>query len=351
VFDHAISAIWNDYIENKEYIVPFLIPLTTIFGMLATLWVGVRVARAALRQAATSTRLADVAAQRHAEQTKADQERRITENFTKSVEQLGSDKLQVRLGGIFGLERIARESEDDYWPTMEIITAFIRESAPWREPENAFVSGKAAPVDADESVPIKGYKLPTDIEAALTVIKRRNAKMRTYEMGEKWILDFSGSDLRGADFHRAHLDGASFAGANLEGSCFAEAHLEFTKFMGAYLKSADFMSAQLTGASFAGADLSDTFFLDTNLQLAVLGSARLGGACFKEANLKGALFWSENDTSVKGVDFEKAHLEGVCLDKVEDLESSQIQKAFGDHKTTLPEGVVRPGHWPALALG
>lgn len=183
MFDHAISATWNAYIANKEYIVPFLVPLTTIFGTLATLWVGVRVARAALRQAATSTRIADVAAQRHEEQTKADQERRITENFTKSAEQLGSDKLQARLGGIFGLERIARESDNDYWPIMEMLTAFIRERAPWRESENADLSGKAARIDADESVPVEGYKLPTDIDAALTVIKRRNAKMRIYEMG------------------------------------------------------------------------------------------------------------------------------------------------------------------------
>jgi hypothetical protein len=35
---------------------------------------------------------AKTAAERHAEQTKADRERRITESFVKAVEQLGSDK-------------------------------------------------------------------------------------------------------------------------------------------------------------------------------------------------------------------------------------------------------------------
>jgi hypothetical protein len=38
----------------------------------------------------------------------------IIESFTKAVEQLGSDKLQVRLGGIYTLERITRESDVDY---------------------------------------------------------------------------------------------------------------------------------------------------------------------------------------------------------------------------------------------
>ena len=61
-------------------------------------------------------RQAEIARLRHEEQTKADLQRRITESFTKAIEHLGSDNLQVRLGGIYTLERISRESELDYWP-------------------------------------------------------------------------------------------------------------------------------------------------------------------------------------------------------------------------------------------
>jgi hypothetical protein len=35
------------------------------------------------------------------------------------VEQLGSDKPEVRLGGIYSLERISKESPADYWTVME----------------------------------------------------------------------------------------------------------------------------------------------------------------------------------------------------------------------------------------
>jgi hypothetical protein len=70
---------------------------------------------AALRQAAT-------ASDRHQEQTNADRQRRITESFSKAIEQLGSDKLEVRVGGIYTLERISRESESDHWPVMETLT-------------------------------------------------------------------------------------------------------------------------------------------------------------------------------------------------------------------------------------
>jgi hypothetical protein len=37
----------------------------------------------------------------------------ITERFTRAVDQLGNDSLDVRVGGIYALERLARESRAD----------------------------------------------------------------------------------------------------------------------------------------------------------------------------------------------------------------------------------------------
>ena len=87
--------------------------------------------RSANRSARAAADQANVAAERHYEQTTADRERRITESFAKAVEQLGSDKLETRLGGIYTLDRIAQESEREYWPIMETLAAFVRERAPW----------------------------------------------------------------------------------------------------------------------------------------------------------------------------------------------------------------------------
>ena len=72
---------------------------------------------------------------RHFGQTDADRQRRITESFAKATEQLGSDKLEVRLGGIYSLERISKESPDDYWTVMENLTAFVRERSRRNEAE------------------------------------------------------------------------------------------------------------------------------------------------------------------------------------------------------------------------
>jgi hypothetical protein len=47
------------------------------------------------------------------------------------VDDKGNKLFEIRIGGIYALQRIARESEEDYWPIMEILTAYVREHAPW----------------------------------------------------------------------------------------------------------------------------------------------------------------------------------------------------------------------------
>jgi hypothetical protein len=61
-------------------------------------------------------------------------EGQITDRFTRAIDQLGKvedgQKLfEIRIGGIYALQRIARESEEDYWPIMEILTAYVRQNA------------------------------------------------------------------------------------------------------------------------------------------------------------------------------------------------------------------------------
>src|SRR5215217_7240664 len=60
----------------------------------------------------------------------------ITERFTRAIDQLGESdaktgepKLEIRLGGIYALERIANDSpERDYSPVMAVLTAYVREN-------------------------------------------------------------------------------------------------------------------------------------------------------------------------------------------------------------------------------
>ena len=77
-----LIADWNPYKAQREAFAP----LFTLVAGLA---------------------IAGVTLMRHFAQTEADQQRRLTESFSKAVEQLASDKIEARLGGIYTLERLA----------------------------------------------------------------------------------------------------------------------------------------------------------------------------------------------------------------------------------------------------
>ena len=53
-------------------------------------------------------------------------ERRITELYTKAVEQLGNDKAPVRLGGLYALERLAQDNRAQRQTIVNVICAYLR---------------------------------------------------------------------------------------------------------------------------------------------------------------------------------------------------------------------------------
>jgi hypothetical protein len=113
------------------------------------------------------------------------QQGQITERFTRAIEQLGDkERLMVRLGGIYALERIARDSASDHWVVMEVLMAFVREQAPAKTiPPNNTSEER----DTQESPPEQ--KLPLDIQAILTVIGRR------IQNGERHRVDLHSSTV------------------------------------------------------------------------------------------------------------------------------------------------------------
>ena len=66
-------------------------------------------------------------------------ERRITELYAKAVEQLGSDKAPVRLGGLYALERLAQDNPAHHQTIVNVICAYLRmpfsATPPASEPE------------------------------------------------------------------------------------------------------------------------------------------------------------------------------------------------------------------------
>jgi uncharacterized protein YjbI with pentapeptide repeats len=292
---YLLDLVWPWYKTNREAVVPLM---TGIGGIIAL--------AVAFGQFKTA-RL------RHEEQTRADLQRRMTESFSKAVEQLGSDKLEVRLGGIYAMEQIAKESLSRSWTVIETLTGFVRERARWKEAE----MDEDSVFDTDKKSGKNHDRCPTDIQAVMAVIGRRDEESRKREELMCWQIDLREVDLRGVDLNEAHLERAIFSGAHLERAELLFANLESISLRDAHLEDADLDHAHLERANLSGADL----------RRANLFSAHLEGASLHEAKLEGA-------------DLRVAKLEGV-----HGLNGSQIMLAKGDDATVLPIGVPRPKHW------
>ena len=261
-------------------------------------------------------------------QSQLSREGQNTERFTRAIDQLDYTKaVEVRLGGIYALERIARDSpETDHWPIMEVLTAYVREHAQWSE---------AKPGSEESSDEVKPA---VDIQAVLTVLGRRS---QWFQNGELQCLDLRQTDLRRANLPSAHLEGASFGGAHLERANLGEAHLEGAALGGAHLERAYLFAAHLEGANLGGAHLERAYLGGAHLEGANLFAAHLEGAYLPSAHLERA--------SLGEAHLERANLGGAHLQRA-NLGEAHLEGAhlFGAH---LEGADLRGAHLEGADLG
>jgi uncharacterized protein YjbI with pentapeptide repeats len=185
-------------------------------------------------------------------------QRQTTERFTEALRSLASDNLPAKLSGVYALEQIARDSPQDYIVVYEVLAAYVRTRAAWRE---ALRNSAKNPDD--------------DVQAVLTVLGRR---ARVYGDGETFRINLTNTDLR-----RADLEGANLQGVNLSGAHLYPANLKGADLTNSVLREAYLMEADLAGATLQGADL-----WKVHAESAVLRAACFKGAALLEGNLHGA---------------------------------------------------------------
>ena len=186
-------------------------------------------------------------------------EGQVTERFTRAIQQLGDKSLDVRLGGIYALERIAQSSQREYGPIIEVLTAFVREHAALPADATANDS-RAEPEPPDVGIDERAKIGPRlDVQTVLTVLGRSRRDW------DHQPLDLQRTDLRGANFERADLQGADLRGANLQFANLSEADFENVNLMEADVGNANFYSARLVGANLNRANLKDVWANGANL--------------------------------------------------------------------------------------
>jgi hypothetical protein len=163
-------------------------------------------------------------------QVRASRDGQLIDLFTRAIEQLASERLSVRHGGMYALEQLAELSPRHRGHVHALITAFVRQRAPW------------PPVRPEEELAVDRARLqgalPDDVGTALAVLGRR-----LMIVGDAVSLlehvDLREADLEELDLTRAVLRHSTLAGARLARATLVEADLRGTDLSGVDLTGAD----------------------------------------------------------------------------------------------------------------
>lgn len=210
-------------------------------------------------------------------------------------EEFTTPNLEVRLGAIYSLERIAKDSPRDHISVMEILCAYVRENARYSE------------LKPSEDYPEAQTR--TDIQAVVTVLARREPWQVSIESEQKFRLDLSFCDLTGADFKQGNFGGALFSRSILERAIFDRCNLAGARFQQAMLNYSSLLFCNLTGARWWQAQFTHD------------GKNALTGAVIKGLELNGA--------NVSSLDFL------MVTEPLSENIGHQDRKTFGSRDTLL----------------
>ncbi|WP_367123531.1 pentapeptide repeat-containing protein [Streptomyces phytohabitans] len=230
------------------------------------------------------------------------QEGQITDRYSKAVENLGDDAIDVRLGGAYALQRIMQDSPRDHPTIANVLATYVRTHA-------------RKPLEKNEEV-------PADVHAALNALIQRD----TTRDDRSFTLDLQHTQLPGTDMARAKLTDADLTAADLTESAMYATNLTNADLRSANLNGANMGYAKLNRAHLSGADLNDAGLMyadlnDADLIYADLNDADLSGAKLSSAKLNYAKLY---DVDLDGSDLNKADLRDVKGLRVGEVVSAEI---------------------------
>lgn len=215
-----------------------------------------------------------------------------SERFTRAIDQLGSrDRVETRIGGIYGLDQIAEQASENTGPVGEVLLAWLNSRPRPVAPPATPVRERAPDVQAALTV-LTGPRYSPIVADRLNLhsLGLREAKLRDAFLGGADLreVDLRDADLHGAKLHDAYLDaakldgadlgGADLHGANLPDAYLGGANLDSANLRGVGLRNADLGHSNLRGADMDGVNLRDAYLVGANLDGANLHDAFLRGA-------------------------------------------------------------------------
>lgn len=228
--------------------------------------------------------------ERVADDARADAiERRINELYLKAVEQLGSDKAPVRLGGLYALERLAENNETLRKTVAQVFCAYLR--MPYEPPDEKDREDDASE-ERHELYRARAQEREVRLTAQGLLIDHLRPQRDTLYWGPL-SLNLIGAHLTdfvlsGAHVGMSHFHRAIFAGRT---------YFDDTTFTGsAWFQQATFDFAVFNGATFSGgvSFLKSTFTDDLRFEEVTIkrkavfyGVAFNGDVTFDRSNFTG----------------------------------------------------------------
>ncbi|MFF8555198.1 pentapeptide repeat-containing protein [Streptomyces sp. NPDC015501] len=174
-------------------------------------------------------------------------ERRITDLYGKAVDQLGSDKAAVRIGGIFALERLAQANTGHRQTITDVICAYLR--MPFDIPSELDLGS----ISAYTLQSATNQESQQEIQVRLTAqdLLRRRLSKKSTNLDDHW------------EGLRIDLTGATLITFNLSGCEFREGVFSNSHFVGTtrFNSSASTGNSTFRGARFSGfADFANSDF-------------------------------------------------------------------------------------------
>lgn len=191
-------------------------------------------------------------------------ERRVTDLYGQSVEQLGNARAAVRLGGLYSLERLAQDYEQHRQAVVDVVCAYLR--MPFQMPEADSTSASSNTVDArngsgegpeqELQVRLAGQRLLSR-HLRVPVRERPDSPVASSTYWTNIRVDLTGSYLIDLDFSNCSFLSADFSGARFSKGRVRFTNSQFTEDAlfsdGTFEVGADFGEANFGGgASFTG---------------------------------------------------------------------------------------------------
>lgn len=215
----------------------------------------------------------------------------FTDRFTKAVSMLtqtddGKPLIESRIGALLALEHLANDSFQDRPRVLELISAYVKQNAPWRPPANEQDEIYDPEDDASLTRPPRA-----DITTAVRVLARCHRFL-----DQKIDLDnvnLAGHDLQGlrlghvslqsSNLCKAELQDADLRGANLQNTWLWKANLTNARLDGAHLRRANLTNSKLGDTSWDGADVSAVDFTNSDVSTKIFKAEFFWEAVFDDS--------------------------------------------------------------------